>query len=159
MEINVKRLRSDVNQLKRRRKASPIGKVKTGATEVIRKHFAELERMHYQDGASWVEIAAGLAEQGVTQGDGKPITGRRLTALMNNIRGQAKRNDQQKSSAAREPGSVRPSGTRASKNRVSLPLAPELLRSHHGKSPELTLSEEEIRRNELVKHAHLLPKR
>lgn len=156
MEINVKRLRSDVNRLKRLRKASPIGKAKTGATEIIRKHFAELERLHYQDGASWIEIAAGLAEQGVTQGDGKPITGRRLTALMNNIRVQAKRNNQQKSSVARGQGRVRPSGTRASK---TLPLAPELLRSPHEKSPELTLSEEEIRRNELAKHAHLLPKR
>ncbi|UYO54612.1 hypothetical protein [Rhodopseudomonas palustris] len=159
MEINVKRLRSDVNRLKRERRASPIGKAKTGATEIIRKHFVELERLHYQDGASWTEIAAALAEQGVTQGDGKPITSRRLTALMNNIRVQAKRNDQQKSSVASGQRSVRPSGARASKNRVSVSLAPELLRSPHGKSPELTLSEEEIRRAELARHAHLLPKR
>jgi hypothetical protein len=68
-----------VNRLKRHRKATDR-EGKTGATEIVRKHFAELQRMHYQDGASWIEIAAGLAKQGVTQGDGKPITGRRLTA-------------------------------------------------------------------------------
>ena len=47
--------------------------------------------MHREDGATWTEIAAGLAAQGVTQGDGQPITGRRLTALMHNIRVQEER--------------------------------------------------------------------
>ncbi len=47
--------------------------------------------MHREDGATWTEIVAGLAAQGVTQGDGQPITGRRLTALMHNIRVQEER--------------------------------------------------------------------
>src|ERR1700738_2350130 len=91
MKIDLKRLQSDVKRLKADRVDSPIGRVKTGATEIIRRHFGELERMHHEDGASWTEIAAGLAAQDVTQGDGQPLTGRRLTALMHNIRVRAEK--------------------------------------------------------------------
>lgn len=89
MGIDLERLRTDVKKLKADRQDSPIGKTKSGATQVIRSNLAELERMYREDGATWTEIAAGLAAQGVTQGDGQPITGRRLTALMHNIRRQA----------------------------------------------------------------------
>lgn len=91
MSIDLERLRDYVKSLKAERQDSPIGKVKSGATEIIRKNRQELERMHREDGATWTEIAAGLAAQGVTQGDGEPITGRRLTALMHNIRVQEER--------------------------------------------------------------------
>lgn len=91
MSIDLERLRDHVKSLKAERPESPIGKVKSGATEIIRRNRHELERMHHQDGATWTEIAAGLAAQGVTQGDGLPITGRRLTALMHNIKAQEER--------------------------------------------------------------------
>lgn len=91
MSIDLERLRDYVKSLKAERQDSPIGKVKSGATEIIRRNRQELERMHREDGATWTEIAAGLAAQGVTQGDGQPITGRRLTALMHNIRVQEER--------------------------------------------------------------------
>ncbi|MES2029319.1 MAG: hypothetical protein V4477_09105 [Pseudomonadota bacterium] len=91
MDIDLKSLRDYVKLLKAERQDSPIGKIKSGATEIIRKNLRELERMHREDGATWTEIAAGLAAQGVTQGDGQPITGRRLTALMHNIRVQEER--------------------------------------------------------------------
>jgi hypothetical protein len=86
MNVDLKRLRGEVKRLKAGRVASPIGKIKTGATEIIRSNFDELERLHREDGATWTEIASGLAAQGVTQGAGQPLTGRRLTALMHNIR-------------------------------------------------------------------------
>jgi hypothetical protein len=88
MNIDLKQLRSHVGQLKAARQSSPIGKVKSGATEVIRNNLDELERMYREDGVTWTEIAAGLAVQGVTQGDGQPITGKRLTALIHNIKVQ-----------------------------------------------------------------------
>jgi hypothetical protein len=91
MDIDLEHLRKFVRQLQADRQDSPIGKVKSGATEVIRKNLRQLERMHREDGATWAEIAAGLAAQGVSQGDGQPITGRRLTALMHNIRVQEER--------------------------------------------------------------------
>jgi hypothetical protein len=86
MSIDLDRLRNHVKQLQAERQESPIGRIKSGATEIIRRNLAELQRMHREDGATWTEIAAGLAAQGVTQGNGQPITGRRLTALMHNIR-------------------------------------------------------------------------
>jgi hypothetical protein len=88
MDIDLERLRNFVKKLKADRQDSPIGKTKSGATQIIRNNLEELERMYREDGVTWTEIAAGLAAQGVTQGDGQPITGRRLTALMHNIRVQ-----------------------------------------------------------------------
>jgi|SRR3954470_1555441 hypothetical protein len=88
MDIDLERLRNYVKQLKADRQDSPIGKTKSGATQVIRNNLEELERMYREDGVTWTEIAAGLAAQGVTQGDSQPITGRRLTALMHNIKVQ-----------------------------------------------------------------------
>src|SRR5471032_1124918 len=82
--MDLKKLRADVQMLKAKRSPSPIGRTKTGATAVLRKHFAEFKRMH-EDGVKWTEIAAGLAVQGIKQGDGEGITGRRVTALMKNI--------------------------------------------------------------------------
>jgi hypothetical protein len=159
MKIDLKRLRSDVKSLQASRVGSPIGKVKTGATEVIRRHFDELERMHLEDGASWTEIAAGLSAQGVTQGDGQPLTGRRLTALMHNIRIRAEKHGNKRPARApherpRDPGQ-KPGAL--SKKLVS--LAPEMSRQRGARLPEQIVSEEDIRRAELSKHAHLLRKR
>lgn len=159
MKIDLKRLRSDVKRLKASRVDSPIGKVKSGATEVIRRHFDELERMHHEDGASWTEIASGLASQGVTQGDGQPLTGRRLTALMHNIRIRAEKLENK--GAARAPNdhsrdsSQKPGG----RSRKMVSLAPEMSRERGAQLPDQVVSEEDIRRAELSKHAHLLRKR
>ncbi|WP_061979188.1 hypothetical protein [Tardiphaga sp.] len=159
MKIDLKRLRSDVKRLKADRVDSPIGKIKTGATEIIRRHFDELERMHHEDGASWTEIAAGLAAQGVTQGDGQPLTGRRLTALMHNIRVRAEK--LRSKGAVRRPSEhlPNPSQKLGRRSRKMVSLAPEMSRERDAQLPDQVISEEEIRRTELSKHAHLLRKR
>ena len=158
MKIDLKRLQSDVKRLKASRVDSPIGKVKTGATEVIRKHFDELERMHHEDGASWTEIAAGLAEQGVTQGDGAPLTGRRLTALMHNIRIRAEELENKGAARGRNKRPRNPSQKLGEPSR-KVSLAPEMSRQRGSQLPDQIVSEEDIRRAELSKHAHLLRKR
>lgn len=159
MKIDLKRLQSDVTRLRASRVDSPIGKVKTGATEVIRRHFDELERMHHDDGASWTEIAAGLAAQGVTQGDGQPLTGRRLTALMHNIRVRAEK--LRSKGAVRRPSEHLPDPSRklGERSRTTVSLAPEMSGPRNETLPGQVVSEEEIRRAELSKHAHLLRKR
>ena len=159
MKIDLKRLRSDVKRLKASRADSPVGKSKTGATEIIRKHFDELERMHYEGGASWTEIAAGLAAQGVTQGDGQPLTGRRLTALMHNIRVRAEK--LRSKGAVRRPSEHLPTPIQklAGRSRKAVSLAPEMSRRGTEKLLDQVVSEEDIRRAELSKHAHLLRKR
>lgn len=158
MDIDLKRLRTHVKQLKAARVASPIGKVKTGATEIIRNNFAELERLHYEDGASWTEIASGLAAQGVTQGSAQPLTGRRLTALMHNIRTRAEKHGNKPARATREH--PRNSGqSHGQRPRKAVSLAPEMSLSQRETGPDQAISEDDIRRAELAKHAHLLRKR
>lgn len=93
--LDLPRLRRD---LKRRLDArphgqGPNGRVGTGSMAIVRAHLETFEQMH-RDGASWVDIAAGLAAQGVTQGIGdaaQPITARRLTALMASVRRERER--------------------------------------------------------------------
>ncbi|MET4844091.1 hypothetical protein [Bradyrhizobium japonicum] len=156
MNIDLKRLRTHVKRLKASRVASPIGKVKTGATEIIRNNFDELERLHREEGASWTEIASGLAAQGVTQGEGQPLTGRRLTALMHNIRTRAEK--------LKSKGGARNRTMIVSKRLQNVPtgkrvsLSPEMNRPAAGNNLPDTISEDEIRRSELAKHAHLLRK-
>ncbi|MEY9387545.1 hypothetical protein ABIF93_005802 [Bradyrhizobium japonicum] len=159
MNIDLKRLRGHVKQLKARRAASSIGKIKTGATEIIRNNFDELERLHREDGASWTEIASGLAAQGVTQGAGQPLTGRRLTALMHNIRTRTEKLKGKAIVLDRTrilPERLQKDGRTAKK---TLSLSPEMNRPLRGSEPDETIGEDEIRRAELAKHAHLLGKR
>lgn len=156
MDIDLRGLRAHLKQLKARRATSPIGKIKTGATEVIRANFDELERLHHEEGASWTEIASGLAAQGVTQGEGQPLTGRRLTALMHNIRTRAEK--------LKGKGGARNRTAIASRRLQDVPtgkrvsLSPEMSMPAAGNNLPDTISEDEIRRSELAKHAHLLRK-
>ncbi|MEG9528992.1 MAG: hypothetical protein MIL41_25020, partial [Hyphomicrobiales bacterium] len=55
---------------------------------VVRENLEELRALH-DAGHTWVDIAAGLASQGVTQGSGQPLTGKRLTALIASVEREA----------------------------------------------------------------------
>jgi hypothetical protein len=159
MRIDLKRLRGDAKRLQAARVASPQGRGKTGATQIIRDNFDELERLHNLEGVTWAELASCLAAQGVTQGEGQPLTGRRLTALMHNIRVRATKLNVKKSSqdqADNSPESLR-RGSRSVQKSVS--LSPEMARATGMRTPDPVISEDEIRRAELAKHAHLLRKR
>lgn len=59
---------------------------------VIRDNLAQLEALHAA-GATWVDIAASLAAQGVHHGSGAPLTGRQLTGLIASVRRQARRRE------------------------------------------------------------------
>lgn len=159
MGIDLKRLRFDVKRHKAARSASPIGRIKTGATDIIRKNLRELERMNREDGALWTEIAAGLATQGVTQGNGRPITGRRLNKLISNIKVQAakkKNKELTRSLPEPAPDPVRKQSRPAKK---TVTLAPEMMRQQRKVIDDRVISEEEIRLAELQKYTHLLKKR
>ena len=116
----------------------------------VRQHLPAIEVLH-DEGASWVDIAAGLTAQGLVQGNGAPLTGRWLTALIASIR----RQDMQRAAKVakragrtdlwREPAAVAA--------RPSLALAPELRtaspepdRSIHDAEAEIRL--EKLRRVE-----------
>ena len=159
MRIDLKRLRHDLKRLKANRAASPIGRVKSGATAVIRNNLAELERMKREDGALWTEIAAGLATQGVTEGDGRPISGRRLNKLISNIKNQVekkKRKDIARGQSASVPDPIRKLDQPGKR---TVRLAPEMKRQRDKATADRVVAEDEIRLTELQKHAHLLKKR
>ena len=139
------------------REQSPIGRRKTGATDVIRKHFSEIQRLHFEDGVRWTELAAALADQGVTQGDGKRLTGRRLTALMNNLVREFQKKDKDKAKRMEHRDLVAP----ASNGDVigKLNLAPELTHKHTPTQQNEAITEEEIRQVALARHSHLLNKK
>lgn len=88
MRLNLHRLRRDVAARGLSREADDVARGKaSGAMAIVRAHLPEIERLK-GEGATWTDIAAALAGQGVKRRDGGPITGRRLTGLIDSIRRQ-----------------------------------------------------------------------
>lgn len=91
--LDVSRLRQDVEAneaAKEARGAKRDGRVKSGSMQAVRENLSQIKSLH-ADGHIWNTIAEALATQGMTQGDGDPITGRRLSALVSAIEKQAER--------------------------------------------------------------------
>lgn len=80
---------------------------------VVRTHLAEIEGLK-DEGATWVDIAEALAEQGVRRRDGGPITGRRLTGLIVSIRRQdaKRRSATERRASRRDLTAASPTGPR-----------------------------------------------
>lgn len=91
--VNLARLRLDVAMRRAERANGREGRQFTGAMAIVRSILPELERLRAL-GFTWGELAAGLADQGVTQIRGSravPIEGRRLSALVASVRRQDER--------------------------------------------------------------------
>lgn len=167
MKIDFKRLQSDVEGRKLARGKSSLRRPKTGATAAIREVLPQLERMH-AEGATWAEIAEALSAQGLTQGDSKPLTGRRLTALIHNIKMREKTllgplhvadgDGAKRSTPSPSPRLVRRQGTRPAKHGLTLSADLNAI-SPVKRSRVAGIDEEQLRRNEFDRHAHLLKKR
>ena len=157
--IDLKKLRRTVAASKAARPAGvgPGGRVGTGAMALVRSNLAAFDELR-AGGATWAEIAAGLSEQGMTQGDGEPITAKRLTALVTLVR-KAAATRAAKASARQGRGDLaadsKPDAKRPAD--IKLKLAAELTPSppaaiDHG------LSEGELRREAFDRHDHLFKK-
>ena len=90
LKLNLSQLKQSVNQKKAGRPdgVGPGGWKLTGSKQIVRDHLPAFDELKAA-GATWVEIAAGLAAQGVIQGDNKPMTSKRLTALVSAVRKEA----------------------------------------------------------------------
>ena len=168
-KLDLKRLAKDVDTLRNDRPVDrgPGGRRLTGAMEIVRDNLEALEALKAA-GSTWVEIAAGLAAQGVTQGEGEPITGKRLTSLCASVKRQAAQKAaaearrlarldlQRRSTSAIARGPAAPDlASDASGSR----LAPELQpRSAPVPPDDAPLSEAEIRQLQADKHRHLFKK-
>lgn len=156
--MDLKKFCADVKILKAKRSPSPIGRTKTGATAILRKNYSEILRMREIDGLRWTEIALALAAQGVTQGDGAPITGRRITALMRNLALQAEREGINSASRLQRKDIAPHQIERRDDTKTKLRLAPELTAQKTNQQIAI-VSEGEIRRSQLERHAHLLKRK
>jgi hypothetical protein len=68
LKLDLKRLKADIEKSEERRTVDPGGRRLTGAMASVRDHLREIVILK-ASGKSWPVIAAGLAKQGVTQGD------------------------------------------------------------------------------------------
>lgn len=168
-KLDLKRLARDVDTLRMSRPVGvgPGGRRLTGAMAIVRDNLEALEVLHAA-GASWVDLAAGLTAQGVTQGQGDPLTGKRLTALIASVKRQAARHAAAEARRMTRLDLVRPpavSVTRQDPPPDRAPaaptprLAPELqARPAPPPSEDAPLSEAEIRRIQAERHSHLFKK-
>lgn len=162
-KLDLKRLVKDVDALRKSRPADlgPGGRRLTGAMAIVRDNREALEALHAA-GTSWVDIAAGLSAQGLMQGEGDPLTGKRLTALIASVKRQAAKRAEAEARRKARPDLPRPSVPRPpglSPRAATSRLAPELQpRSSPPPGDDAPLSEAEIRRMQAERHSHLFKK-
>jgi septal ring factor EnvC (AmiA/AmiB activator) len=154
-KLDLKRLRADVDQHEKERAADPGRRRLTGAMAIVRDHLKDIEALKAA-GKSWVAIAAGLAEQGVTQGDNQPITAKRLTALIASVKREAARRAEKEARRAERRDVALP--TPPPRRVASLRLADELANPPRNMTPAAAPTEEDIRRANFDKHAKLFRK-
>jgi hypothetical protein len=92
MTIDSKRLTKDSADAQATTAANGHARRRTGATAVIEPVLPVIYELRARN-HSWAAIAAALAKQGVVQGNGKPIMGRRLTALICAINKRVRRQE------------------------------------------------------------------
>lgn len=146
-----------------RKAGAPGGRPATGLMEAVRDHLDALVALQ-ASGLTWDAVAAGLAAQGLTTADGRPITGRNLTGIISSVRRQAAaRAARTAARAARPDRPASPQSVPPSTGATpwSSRLAPELRPDRETAAPsaaDTPLTEAEIRRLQAEKHSHLFKK-
>ncbi|PZR82064.1 MAG: hypothetical protein DI537_37270 [Stutzerimonas stutzeri] len=114
----------------------------------VRENLAQLEALHAA-GASWVDIAASLASQGVHHGSGAALTGRQLTALIASVRRQARKRQARTAQRLARPDLHKVTAPR-------LQLSPDLAERRPTPTPLPLATEEDLRREALASLNDLL---
>lgn len=148
-KLDLIRLSRDVACLRRNRPAGigPSGRPATGAMAIVRENLGKLEALHAA-GASWVDIAAGLAAQNVLHGSGRPLTGRQLTGLIASVRRQQRRREAKATRRKARTDLPRVSST--------LTLAAELSAPARAPAPSTIPTETDLRRERLASLGSLM---
>jgi hypothetical protein len=153
MQIDAKRLTKDSAKAHAGQVASGRAHCGTGATAIIEPVLALIRDLR-REKHSWSAIAAALAGQGVVQGsDRRPITARRLTALIAAIE---KRGRRRQDRVADRLGrrDLAPSQTKTHALALSNDLMPANIAAH-----AVMDSEEQIRRQEFEDRVRSLMKK
>jgi hypothetical protein len=155
LKLDLKRLKTDVQQCDQDRPADWGGRRLTGAMAIVRDNMKEIEALR-DAGASWVSIAEGLARQGVTQGDNQPITAKRLTALIASVKRQAARKAEKL--ALRAQRQDLPPSAPPKRGSPLVKLARELTDPSRQEARGSSPTEEDIRQANFDKHSNLFRK-
>lgn len=149
---------------------APGGRPATGLMQLVRENLDALVGLQ-AGGRTWGTIAAGLTAQGFHAADGRDITAANLTGVISSVRRQAARRlareaTRQARADMAETGDPVP--TRAGVRSAPSPypprasgvgrLAPELRTRPPGPTEDGPPSEDEIRRMQTDRHAHLFKK-
>lgn len=151
-KLDLAKLSRDLDRRRRDRPEAlgPGGRPITGAMAVVRDNLAALDVLHGA-GASWVDIAASLSAQGVRRGDGEPLTGRQLTALIASVRRQQQRREAKAAKRASRADLLTPATPR-------LRLAADLAAPRRAPASPLLPTEDDLRRERLASLDDLLKK-
>lgn len=151
-KLDLQKLSRDLDRRRRDRPdgIGPGGRPITGAMAIVRENLDALEALHAA-GASWVEIAASLAAQGIHHGSGEALTGRQLTALIASVRRQRERREARGTQRAARSDLPKPAGRR-------LALAANLVPPRPSPNTDPAHTEEELRRAQLASLQDLLKK-
>ena len=158
MKVDVSKLRASVKRLAEGRRD---GRKSSDLMATIRPLMPAIERFRADD-VPWAVIAASLAEQGVVEGDSRPLSEKRLTSVVSKLKEQeAKRNARMQARALRgdlatAPNRRRPPSSMAGTSQPR--LAPELTTVRVDAETRPPISEAEILREKRDKHQHLFKK-
>lgn len=143
-KLDLTKLSRDLDRRRRDRPdgVGPGGRPVTGAMAAVRDNLAQLEALHAA-GASWVDIAASLAAQGVHHGSGAALTGRQLTGLIASVRRQLRQREAKAAKRASRPDLPKVASARLS-------LAADLAAPRQKPAPSPLASEDELRRERLA---------
>lgn len=149
-KLDLSRLTRDLDRRRRDRPdgVGPGGRPVSGAMAAVRENLAQLEALHAA-GASWVDIAASLASQGVHHGSGAALTGRQLTALIASVRRQARKRQARTAQRLARPDLHKVTAPR-------LQLSPDLAERRPTPTPLPLATEEDLRREALASLNDLL---
>ncbi len=140
--------------------AGPGGWVRTGTKAFVREHLDTILQLREDTHATWGQMVAALAEHyELRQGDGKPITGRRLNALVSAcLKERAREEAAVVARASRKDltSKSEPAGARRplaeADREASVPKPAAETPEPSGTGP---LTEDEIRRGHVARHQHL----
>lgn len=158
MKVDVTRMRAAAKRLAESR---PDRRKTSDLMATVRPLMAVIRQLR-ADGIPWRVIAASLAEQGVVEGGGRPMSEKRLTSVCSKLEAQAAKNAARLHARARRtdlPGIFRAESHAASNRKGALArLAPELTGSHRDADESPPISEAEILRAQRQKQQHLFKK-
>lgn len=102
MPLDPKRLARDAKRAQAQRPDSSIGRETTGVTRAVRAGLPVIRQLRAA-GVTWAAIAEALSAQGVTQGEGQPLTATRLTAIVTQVEAQERRTAERKARRRTRP--------------------------------------------------------